>query len=83
MAHKFNFEITNEVQLNQDGLTVLEIKNDVEGTYDYYVYLPNYPMAHSFGVLQNNPNSKRFSSVELVRLYENGYFDSIIEEEFI
>lgn len=76
MAKKFNFEITNEVILNSDGLTVLEIKNDDQHTYDYYVYMPGYSMAESHGTLQENPHS----TTEIISLYENGYFDDIIEE---
>ncbi len=80
MAKKFNFEITNEVILNSDGLAVLEIKNDigVNGipTYDYYLFMPDFPLKESHGTLQEN----RHSTTEIITLYENGYFDDIIEE---
>lgn len=77
MAQKFDFEITNDVQLNQDGLAVLEIKNDDANTYDYYVYHPGYALEHVFGILQTE---ERFDSRAILDLHENGYFDGIIAD---
>lgn len=75
---KFSMEITNEVILNTDGLSIIEIHNAFEHTYDYYLYKEGYPLAYSHGVSEDN----RESSVGLIVLYGNRYFRPIIEESF-
>ena len=75
---KISMEITNEVILNTDGLSIIEIHNVFEHTYNYYLYKEGYPLAYSHGV----PEENRQSSVQLIVLYRIGYFRPIIEESF-
>ena len=70
-------EITNEILLD-DEFTVFEILNDVEDTYDYYLWKPSSPMVFTYGVALKD----RMSITSIVRQYWNGYFDCWIDEEF-
>ena len=67
-------KITNEIILNSDGLQIVEVFNNTgkENTFDYYFLVPDFPLEYVFGVMVKD----RFSAVDLVRLWENGYFDT-------
>ena len=82
MKKSFSMEVTNEVMFNNDGLSIIEIHNKIEGRYDYYLYKEQYSLQFVFGVTSEK-NSPRESTIGLIQLYENGYFDPIIEESFI
>lgn len=73
--------ITNEFEL-PNNLMVFEIKNNVERTYDYYIFLENHPLQFSFGVPWKQPNGlpSRFDQEQIENLYWNGGFNYELEE---
>ena len=71
-------EFTKEILLAGD-LTVFEILNHEEDSYDYYLWEHGYPMVFTYGVALKD----RMSTTQIVVQYENGYFDNFIEEDFV
>lgn len=71
-------QITKIVGL-EDGFYAVEILNKNDDTYNYYLYKENFALSFSFGVMTKD----RCSDESLQNLYNNGYFDGIIETQFI
>ena len=71
-------EITKIVEVG-DSFYVVEIINKKDDTYNYYLYKEHFALTFTFGVMTKD----RFSDESLQNLYNSGYFDGIIETQFI
>ena len=74
---KKTISIIKQIELDQGkGIFIIEIFNNAEGEYDYYITGFRYPLQHVFGV----PVDNRFTKKDIMQLYHNGYFDQFITE---